>query len=649
MRDGREHKLDLVCIGRTSVDLYAEQDGAKLEDVQSFRKYVGGSATNIAVGTARLGVKSAMLTRVGNEHMGRYVRRTLAENGVDVSRVGFDPENLTPYVLLAVRAIEDFPRIFAYGDAADLALEEDDVDPDFIASSKALLITGTPLSRPRARAASLKAIEAAKGAGTRVAFDLDYRPVFWGVASHEQGGEMFVASEEVTEVYRSVLPDCDLIVGTEEEIRIAGGSTETREALRSIRQLSDAAIVLKVGAMGAIVFPGDIPDDLEDGVRVPGFPVEVFNSVGAGDAFMSGFLSGWLREEPPEECLRLGNACGAIVVSRHGCSPAMPTREELEYFLNMPERPRRLRDDEWLEHLHRTTTRREPEELRVLAIDHRWQLEEVADEFGVDRERLRELKVLLARAFQGVAEGDGAAGVLIDDIYGDKALEELTGSGVWISRAVEVARSQPVEFVGGPNPAATIRTWPEEHVVKCNLYTHPGDDAQTKERQEQTVIQLYDACAKNDRRLLLEVQATQGTSYNENSMVELLERFYKIGVRPDWWKLPPNKEPAVWERIGDVVRKHDPYCAGILVLGQGLEEEALVESFAATASEPLCNGFAIGRSIYGGEARRWLAGEIDDEDLMSAVADRYERMVSLWRKRTERRSEMSRTPGTTGP
>jgi 5-dehydro-2-deoxygluconokinase len=638
MNEGRNHTLDLVCIGRTCVDLYAEQEGARLEDVQSFRKYVGGSATNIAFNTARLGVKSAMLTRVGEEQMGRFVRRTLADVGVDVSHVTFDPEHLTPYVLLAIRDIDDFPRIFAYGAAADLALDEGDVDSDFIASSKALLVTGTPLSRIGSRAASLKAVKAAKEAGTSVVLDLDYRPVFWGVASHAQGGQMFVASEEVTKGYGSVLPDCDLVVGTEEEIRIAGGSTDIREALKGVRDLSEATIVLKVGAMGAIVFAEEIPDDLEDGVRVPGFPVEVFNSVGAGDAFMSGFLSGWLREEPLKECLRLGNACGAIVVSRHGCSPAMPTPEELEYFLNMTERPRRLRNDEWLEHLHRTTTRWEPAELRVLALDHRWQLEEVVDELGVDRERLRELKILLARAFQKVAEADHSAGVLIDDIYGDKALEELTGSGVWISRAVEVAKSRPVEFVGGPNPAATLRTWPEEHVVKCNLYMHPGDDAETKELQEQRVRQLYDACIKNDRRLLLEVQPTQGTTYDENSMVELLERFYEIGVRPDWWKLPPDKVPELWQRIGDVVREHDPYCAGVLVLGQGLEEAKLGTFFAAAASEPLCNGFAIGRSIYGDQARRWLAGEIDDGELMSSVAQAYERISSLWQQRTERQT-----------
>lgn len=638
MSEDRNHTLDLVCIGRTCVDLYAEQEGAKLEDVQSFRKYVGGSAANIALNTARLGVKSAMLTRVGEEQMGRYVRRTMADTGVDVSHTTFDPDHLTPYVLLAIRDIDDFPRIFAYGDAADLALDEDDVDPDFIASSKALLVTGTPLSREGSRAASLRAAKAAKEAGSRIVFDLDYRPVFWGVASHEQGGEMFVASEEVTQVYESVLPDCDLVIGTEEEIQIAGGSTNTDEAVRNIRELSNATIVLKVGAMGAIVFPEEIPEDLEDGISVPGFPVEVFNSVGAGDAFMSGFLSGWLREEPFDECLRLGNACGAIVVSRHGCSPAMPTQEELEYFLSLEDKPRRLKDDEWLNHLHRATTRNEPGELHVLAIDHRWQLEDVADEVGVDREHLRNLKVLLGQAFQRVAEEDEAAGVLIDDIYGDKALEELTGSGVWISRAVEVAKSRPVEFVGGPSLAATLRTWPEEHVIKCNLYMHPEDDAEIRELQEKRVVQLFDACIQNDRRLLLEIQAPSDTSYDETSLATLLDRFYEIGVRPDWWKLPPSLDSGIWKRIGDVVREHDPYCAGLLVLGQGLEGEQLAKSFAAAYSEPFCKGFAVGRSIYREVARRWLSNEIDDEQFVATVAENYEQMISLWQKRKDSRT-----------
>lgn len=630
MTEGR--MLDLVCIGRTCVDLYAEQEGARLEDVQSFRKYVGGSATNIAVGTVRLGAGVAMLTRVGDEHMGRFVRNTLADNGVDVSHIRFDPEHLTPYVLLAVREVEDFPRIFAYGDAADIAIEKEDIDPDFIASSKALLVTGTPLSGSGSKAATTKAIQAAKEAGTRIAFDVDYRPVFWGVASHEQGGEMFVESAEVTRTYQSVLPDCDLVVGTEEEIRIAGGSTDTVEALRNIRELSDATIVLKVGAMGAVVFPEEITDSIEDGISVPGFPVEVFNSVGAGDAFMSGFLSGWLREELLKECLRLGNACGALVVSRHGCSPAMPTAEELDYYLPRAGELRRPGDDDWLSHLHRVTTRSNPEALHVLAVDHRWQVEEIADEVGAGYGRLHRLKDLLGQAFQGVAEDHDAAGVLLDDVYGEKALERLTGGEAWIARAVEVARSRPVEFAGGPNVAAVLRTWPEEHVVKCMVYCHPQDDPDMRSTQERRVVLLFDACIRTDHQLLVEIQAPGGMTYDEGDVASFVERFYELGVRPEWWKLPPDPDPGAWKSIGDVVRERDPYCAGLLVLGQGLAEEKLVESFAAAAVEPLCKGFAVGRSIYAEPARRWLSGESSDEEFMESAVANYERMISLWEK-----------------
>jgi 5-dehydro-2-deoxygluconokinase len=630
MTEGR--MLDLICMGRTCVDLYAEQEGARLEDVQSFRKYVGGSATNIVVGTARLGARVAMLTRVGDEHMGRFVRQTLSNVGVDVSHVIPDPERLTPYVLLAIREVEDFPRIFVYQDSADMAVSEEDISPEFIASSETLLVTGSHFSRPAPRAASFKAMRAAKEAGTKIAFDIDYRPVFWGVASHEQGGEMFVASQEVTEAYQSVLPDCDLIVGTEEEIRIAGGTTDTRQALRNIRDLSDATIVLKTGAMGATVFSGEIPGDLEDGLKVSGFPVEVFNSVGAGDAFMSGFLRAWIQGEPLEKCGELANACGALVVSRHGCSPAMPTTEELECYLPQADELRRPGEDCWLNHLHRVTIRTSPDALHVLAVDHRWQVEEIADEVGADYGRLHRLKDLLGEAFQQVAETHDAAGVLLDDIYGEKALEKLSGGGVWIARAVEVARSRPVEFAGGPNVAAVLRTWPEEHVVKCMVYCHPQDEPDMRSTQEQRTVQLFDACIRTDHQLLVEIQAPSGMSYDEDDVTSLIERFYELGVRPDWWKLPPDPDPSAWKRSGDVVREHDPYCAGLLVLGQGLAEEKLVESFAAAATEPLCKGFAVGRSIYVEPARRWLADESSDEEFMSSAVANYERMITLWQE-----------------
>ena len=169
----------------------------------------------------------------------------------------------------------------------------------------------------------------AKAAGTRIVLDIDYRPVLWGLTGRGMGENRFVANDTVTQHLQSILPDCDLIVGTDEEVHIAGGTTDTLEALRKIRELTDATLVLKRGPKGCVVFPDTIPDSIEDGIVGRGFAIEVYNILGAGDAFMGGFLRGWLRDEPLDMCCTYANACGAIVVSRHACSPEAPSWFEL--------------------------------------------------------------------------------------------------------------------------------------------------------------------------------------------------------------------------------------------------------------------------------------------------------------------------------
>ena len=152
-------KLDVITIGRSSVDLYGAQIGGRLEDMASFHKYIGGSPTNMAAGTARLGLKSGLITRVGDEHMGRFIRETLAAEGVDTRGVVTDPERLTALVILGIRDQERFPLIFYRENCADMALCEDDIDPGLIADTRAVVATGTHLSHPRTEAAVLKALD----------------------------------------------------------------------------------------------------------------------------------------------------------------------------------------------------------------------------------------------------------------------------------------------------------------------------------------------------------------------------------------------------------------------------------------------------------------------------------------------------------
>ena len=184
--------------------------------------------------------------------------------------------------------------IFYRSDCADMALSEADIDEAFIASAGAIVVTGTHFSTPNAEAAQLKAIRIARANGRKVVFDIDYRPNLWGLAGHEAGFSRYVKSDYVTGKIKPILKDCDLIVGTEEEVLIAAGESDLLKALKAIRAVSSATIVLKRGAMGCIVYDGKIADDLEAGILGMGFPIEVYNVLGAGDAFMSGFLRGWL-------------------------------------------------------------------------------------------------------------------------------------------------------------------------------------------------------------------------------------------------------------------------------------------------------------------------------------------------------------------
>ena len=489
--------LDVITIGRSSVDLYGEQVGGRLEDMGSFAKYIGGSPTNIACGTARLGLRSAVITRVGDEHMGRFIREQLLREGVDVRGVATDPERLTALVLLGIRDEEQFPLIFYRENCADMALSEDDIDESFIAQSRSVLATGTHLSHPRTAAAVLKALELARKHGARTALDIDYRPNLWGVAGHGDGESRFVESAAVTEKLQATLHLFDLIVGTEEEFHIAGGSTDTVEALRNVRKVSDAVLVCKRGAKGAVAFTGAIPDSLDDGETGPGFPIEVFNVLGAGDGFFSGLMKGWLENADWPTALKYANACGAFAVSRHGCTPAYPSLAELEFFLGRGVVRPDLRNDTALEQIHWATNRQgrmggDWTTMRVFAFDHRMQLEEMA---GYTPAKGGAFKELCLEAALRVQDGRPGYGILCDNRIGKRALHAASGTGLWIGRPCEWPGSRPLELE--PELGADcggLEAWAREDVVKVLCFCHLDDDAGMRAAQEATVRRLFEAC-----------------------------------------------------------------------------------------------------------------------------------------------------------
>lgn len=624
-------RFDLACLGRAAVDLYGEQIGCPLEGISTFARYLGGSPANTAVGASRLGLAVAMVSRVGDEQNGRFVRETLEREGVDVSQVGTDRERLTALVFLAIRDRDDFPHVFYRDNCADMGITAAHIDTDFIARCRALLLSGTHLSREGTRAACERAAQAARGAAARIVLDIDYRPALWGLARHGEGAERYAASEAATARISGILPHCDLVVGTEEEFRIAGGSGNIIAALRTVRARTRGLLVVKLGHRGCVAFEGPIPATLEEGCRGEGFEVEVFNVLGAGDAFMAGFLRGWLRDEPLARCCTYANACGAIVVSRHGCAPAMPSAIELKHFLDHGAATPRLRDDVQLAHLHHATTRRPlGSPLYILAFDHRAQLEALAQTHGVESGRIAEFKAIVAEAFLKVSRHHRATGVLLDDRYGEAILPRLTAAGFWIARPVEVPGSIPVAFEAGPGLGLQLRTWPAAHIAKCLVYFHPDDPAELRDAQIAQLRALAQACAATGREMLLEIIPPAGSRNDALTASRALDAIYGAGIKPDWWKLPPDAQPAAWRAIDEAIERHDPFCRGVLVLGMEASPERLGEGFAAAAASRWVRGFAVGRSIFATAAGEWLAGRWRDAQALEDIAERYEEVITLW-------------------
>jgi 5-dehydro-2-deoxygluconokinase len=395
--------------------------------------------------------------------------------------------------------------------------------------------------------------------------------------------------------------------------------------------------------MGCVVFPDAIPDSLEQGVKGPGFPVEVYNVLGAGDAFMSGFLRGWLRDEPLETCCAYANANGAFAVSRLLCSAEYPTWAELSRFLKRGSPHRALRRDEALNHIHWATTRRpEPPAIMALAIDHRAQLEKIADAAGSPRQRISDFKLLAVEAAAKVAAGRPGYGMLLDGKYGHEALFRAVDHGFWIGRPVEEPGSRPLEFELGGSLGVKLIEWPVAHTIKCLCFYHPDDPPEMKTRQERELLRLNDAARTLERELLIEIIVSKHGPVDDRTTARVLDRLYEIGVKPDWWKLEGQASKTAWDNIAHAIEIGDPLCRGVLLLGLEAPEKDLAEAFALARNCSVVKGFAVGRTIFAEPATDWFAGRIDDRQAVDCMMAAFGRLCALWTKTVEQAREARR-------
>jgi 5-dehydro-2-deoxygluconokinase len=331
---GQAALYDLITMGRSLMDLYSNDIGAPFVEIKSFTAYVGGSPTNIAVGAHRLGLKSALLTAVGPDLVGDFILNFLQKEGIETRYIQRKPGTRTSAVLLGIEPPDRYPLVYYRDNAADKQLTIQDVQATPITDYKVFEFAGTNLSEEPCRTATLYAVEQARAAEVTVIMDLDFRTDQW------QDPRAYGLA------VRAILPSVDVVLGTEQEVKAAmlvdeslvqvsysqvsspevAGDVGT--AVEALLKRGPRLLVLKVGAEGCVLYPAGSPAE-----PVPGFPVEVYNLVGAGDAFASGFIYGYLQGWSLYRSARLANACGAIVVTRHACSNATPYLEEAYQFI----------------------------------------------------------------------------------------------------------------------------------------------------------------------------------------------------------------------------------------------------------------------------------------------------------------------------
>ena len=348
---------------------------------------------------------------------------------------------------------------------------------------------------------------------------------------------------------------------------------------------------------------------------------------------MSGLLRGWLREEPWATTATWANACGAFAVSRLLCSPEYATWAELQAFLKDGSRHHALRKDENLNHIHWATTRRpQSPSLMAFAIDHRSQLEAMADKAGVPREKISELKVLAVNAAAKVAGGRPGFGMLLDEKYGRDALFAAAKQNFWIGRPVELPGSRPLRFEFSGDIGSQLVDWPVTHTIKALSFYHPDDPAEMKEDQQRTLRGLYDAARRVGRELLVEIIAGKHGPLDDTTIARAMGEFYALGIKPDWWKLEPQASPAAWKNIAAVIEKNDAFCRGIVLLGLDAPEAELAKAFAAVSGVMMVKGFAVGRTLFGAVAEKWFAGGLDDKAATDEMAARFRGLTDLWQK-----------------
>lgn len=601
MRIPSTHAVEVLSLGRTYVNLESEQIGCSLKSTRSFRKNISGTCALVSIGLSRLGRYCALLSKIGTDPFGDYIKETLMSEKIDPSLLITDPHHAT---LMALN------NAAFYEHHTLLELQENEIDPSMIGHAKALFLTSEIFRHEANHRAARKAIIAAKDNQTKIILALELWPTLGRHSPSQQSLE-------------TILPFCNLIFGYEEEFQAFANTQNTFDALTHLRALTHATLVVKCTKEN-YVFPDAITDHWKSLPRHGQFDSIQFASLDEHAAFISGFIDVWLKGEPPANALKQAILCQQLaeMAPEH---LGLPSEKLLRHKDLKETKPA------YFKHLHYVTTRHihaMPQCLLSFGYHSQW--EKIAASFSASKEMVQKAKALITQSLFSLNEAQTPMGLIADEKPGNELIHIPIPSQAMLARSIELENEIPLRFATTQDLSHTLLKWPSEHIAKVSITYHPDDKYVTRGEQETMLLSLYQACRDTEHPLLIDITPPTNSLITASTLGHIMQRFYDLGVYPDWWQFAFPRDQRSWDSIHRVIEDNDPDCLGVFIQLPTTTLDQLNIILEQASKQPLCKGIVMGKGLIQPVLEQWLSQKIADHILIEQVKPLIQQIVTLW-------------------
>lgn len=594
-----DKQFDLICLGEVAVELNVEQLYCDLREAQTYRQYLGGCCANVAAGAANLGLRTVIVSRVGQDPLGVFIRNELMNQKVDTRWLKISDKHKTGAILQSLNSENKRSKIYYKDNSADINLLESDCEEDLFKRSKALYINGNSLATANMRNVCQYAIQLAKSYGQKTILDVRFTPDLWS------GDE----KRNIVEHYKFFVSQCDVVIIESDDISVLG-IIANELPITEIRLLTSAIILSKNSDNSCTAYAADSIAP----ITVPGYELDVLNRAGKDEAFASSFIYSYLREHDLVDSVKRSNAASAIISSRHASAPEMPTLDEIS----------RLTEPEIISKFDifsKVKAKESRKEVCLLAFDQRYYFTPGTQ---VEIEKIREFKNILYKGFINSQtyrlEKSITSGLIVDDNIPENELREDTNA--IICMPIESADSQLLKWISDRDLYSQILHRPKRWWVKVLVKIGPDMPVDKLEHQISMLSSLQEICHELDRTLLLDLSTT--------NVLWAMRYIFQNNIMPHWWKLPSEYEYITWKKIETLAGYYQDNPRIMILGGDVVSTKDLENSFATAKECSWVEGFAIGRNIFLEVFIQWSNGKISHNMAIEKLGLEYDRMSRLW-------------------